>query len=203
MTCESDNPRGVPRTAEPGNQQERLITVDWVVGFVDGEGCFSIGLIRQPERKDRKGYKTGYQVSHEFAVTQGAKSVRCLHELRDFFGIGGVVPNRRHDNHHEDLFRYVVRRREHLLEVVIPFFQLNKLRTSKREDFEKFVECIELIEQGRHLSHGGLIEILEIAQTMNRQKPRHEEIRILRDQTPDTRDGRVKIWSGLHGDVQE
>src|SRR5438132_3717414 len=74
----SDNLRGVPRSEEPGNQQERLVDPNWVIGFVDGEGCFSIGLVRQPDRANRKGYKTGYQVSHEFAVTQGAKSVSCL-----------------------------------------------------------------------------------------------------------------------------
>src|SRR5205807_2126943 len=53
------------------NQQERLVRIGWILGFVDGEGCFSIGFVRQPARTDRQGYKTGYQVSHEFVVTQG------------------------------------------------------------------------------------------------------------------------------------
>jgi hypothetical protein len=39
----SNNPGGAE------NQQERLISLDWVVGFVDGEGCFSIGFVRQPK----------------------------------------------------------------------------------------------------------------------------------------------------------
>ena len=66
----SDNPGGAD------NQQERLIEFrGWVIGFVDGEGCFSIGFIRQPDRMGRRGYMTGYQVAHEFAVTQGASSV--------------------------------------------------------------------------------------------------------------------------------
>jgi hypothetical protein len=72
------------------NQQERLIQLGWVVGFVDGEGCFSIGFVRQPCRAGRKGYRTGYQVAHEFAVTQGAKSLSCLQELVAFFRVGGV-----------------------------------------------------------------------------------------------------------------
>jgi hypothetical protein len=33
-----------------------------------------------------------------------------------------------------------------------------------------------------------LLEIVEIVQTMNRRKPRHELIRILRGHTPDIRD---------------
>jgi hypothetical protein len=53
------------------NQQERLSEFrGWVIGFVDGEGCFSIGFVRQPSRPKRKGYTTGYQVFHRFVVTQ-------------------------------------------------------------------------------------------------------------------------------------
>lgn len=171
------------------NQQERLIEFrGWVIGFVDGEGCFSIGFVRQWDTPTRKGYRTGYQVAHEFAVTQGAQSVQCLHDLRDYFGVGQVVANRRYDNHREHLYRYVVRRRTDLLEVIIPFFQRYPMRSSKQENFEKFAACVDLVAAGRHKTADGLIEILEIAQTMNRRKPRHELIRILRDHTPDIRD---------------
>ena len=170
------------------NQQERLIELGWVIGFVDGEGCFSIGFIRQPDRSGRKGYRTGYQVAHEFAVTQGARSIRCLQRLRVFFGVGQVIVNKRCDNHREHLYRYVVRRRKDLLEVVIPFFRQHPMRSSKQEDFENFARCVELINDGRHLSHEGLVGIAEIAQRMNRKKPRTELIRILRDHTPGIRE---------------
>jgi hypothetical protein len=179
----SDNPTGAE------NQQERLSEDrGWVIGFVDGEGCFSIGFVRQGKRAGRNGYRTGYQVSHEFAVTQGASSVACLYELREFFGVGKVVANRRHDNHREHLYRFVVRRRIDLLERIIPFFREHPMRTSKQQNFEKFARCVELIALGRHLSRSGLIEIAEITQTMNRRKPRHDLIRILRGHTPSIQD---------------
>jgi LAGLIDADG DNA endonuclease family protein len=79
------------------NQQERLIQLGWVVGFVDGEGCFSIGFVRQPSRRGRKGYAAGYQVFHRFVVTQGARSVSCLEELQGFFEVGRIFVNQRHD----------------------------------------------------------------------------------------------------------
>jgi hypothetical protein len=171
------------------NQQERLIEFrGWVIGFVDGEGCFSIGFVRQPDRAGRKGYKTGFQVSHEFAVTQGASGVACLEELREYFGVGDVIPNRRYDNHREHMYRYAVRRRSDLLETIIPFFRKHPMRSPKQQNFEKFACCVELISAGRHKSTEGLIEIAEIVQTMNRKKPRHELIRILRGHTPDVRD---------------
>jgi hypothetical protein len=168
------------------NQQERLIKLGWVTGFVDGEGCFYIGFVRQPSRTGRKGYRTGYQVSHEFAVTQGAQSVACLHEIREFFGVGQVLINTRYDNHKEHLYRFVVRRRKELLGVVIPFFRQFPMHSSKQQNFEKFARCVELIERGHHLTRSGLIEIVEIAQTMNSKKLRPDLLRILRDHTPNS-----------------
>ena len=183
----SEDPRGVPRVREePDNQQERPITGDWVVGFVDGEGCFSIGLVRQPDRPGRRGYRTGYQITYDFTVTQGAKSLACLEDLREFFGVGHVYRNPRQDNHTEDLFQFNVSRRRDLLEVIIPFFDSNPLRTAKRADFDKFARCLAIVDEGRHKTHAGLVEILEIAQTMNRRKSREDVIGILRDHTPDS-----------------
>ena|ERR1700730_16593725 len=143
--CESssENP------SDAGNQQERLIKIGWITGFVDGEGCFSIHFVRQPHRSNRRGYRTGFQVAHAFAVTQGA-------------------------------------RRDDLLQTIIPFFQQHQLRTSKRNDFEKFVECMRLIQAKAHLTVEGLIAIARVTETMNHCKPRTEMIRILRDYTPDT-----------------
>jgi hypothetical protein len=171
-----------------GNQQERLIQIGWVIGFVDGEGCFSIGFVRQPDRATRKGYRTGYQVSHEFAVTQGAKSVSCLHELVRFFGVGGVLVNTRHDNHKEHLHRYAVRRRMDLIDTIIPFFESHPMHSAKQRDFEKFARCVRMIDTGLHRTRKGLADLAEIVETMNRQKPRTEMIRILRDHTPEVQD---------------
>jgi hypothetical protein len=182
MVLGSDNPNGAE------NQQERLNRTGWVVGFVDGEGCFSIGFVRQPNRRNRRGYKTGYQVAHSFVVVQGAKSIGVLNDLQSFFGVGAVSINRRHDNHKEHLHRYIVSRREDLLRVIIPFFRANPLHTSKREDFEKFSRCVGICQEGKHLTAKGLIEIAEIAETMNNRKPRQDLIRILRGHTPNALD---------------
>jgi LAGLIDADG endonuclease len=176
--------QGSDNLTDADNQQERLIKIGWVTGFVDGEGCFSIHFVLQPERANRRGYRTGFQVGHEFAVTQGARSVACMHMLKSFFGVGEVYLNRRFDNHKEHLYRFSVARRNDLLRAIIPFFQKYPLRTSKRFDFSKFVECMRLIETNTHLTAGGLLKIVEIAETMNHCKPRTEMIRILRDYTP-------------------
>jgi hypothetical protein len=159
------------------NQQERLTTIGWLVGFVDGEGCFSCPIFRN-------GSMTlGWQVQPAFTVVQGASSRDVLEEMAIFFGCGKVYINRRRDNHREDLYRYSVFKFGDLRDVIVPFFQENPLRTAKRDNFAKFAEVIELMDRRRHLTVPGLIEIAEIAQTMNFRKP-SEVLRILRGHTP-------------------
>jgi hypothetical protein len=167
----SDNVRGA------GNQQERLMTIGWVVGFVDGEGCFSCSIYRNGKMTMR------WQVRPEFAVTQGASSRAVLEDLVHFFGCGKVYANARYDNHREHMFRYCVRRFADLRDVIVPFFHENPLRTAKRDNFAKFARIIDLMEIGRHLSLTGVMQIAEITETMNHRKP-SEVLRILRDHTP-------------------
>ena len=116
---------------------------------------------------------------------QGARSA-CLHELAEFFGVGGVSINRRHDNHKEDLYRYQVNGRRELLEVIVPFFGAHPLRTAKAVDFELFAQCLEICRSASISREQGLIEIAEVAERMNHRKSRKELIGILRGHTPDT-----------------
>jgi LAGLIDADG endonuclease len=167
----SDNVQGAE------DQQERLKTIGWIVGFVDGEGCFSCPIYANGKMTLR------WQVRPEFAVAQGASSRDVLEEMVRFFGCGKVYRNSRHDNHREDMYRYCVQRFGDLSDVIVPFFEANPLRTSKRDNFEKFARILELMRLRRHLSMPGIIEIAEIAQTMNHRKP-SEILRILRDHTP-------------------
>ena len=177
------------------DQQERLIQSGWVVGFVDGEGCFTIGFIKQPDRPGRKGYRLGFQPYYELAVTQGASSKSALVALKKFFGVGELYLNKRYDNHKEHLYRYTVRRRVDLLNVIIPFFEKYQLRTQKRKSFKVFSRGLRMIEQGLHLRRSGLIKIMQMTERMNQKKRKDHLIKILRNQTPKLAVSRLKPWA--------
>ena len=172
-----------------GNQQERPGIEQWIVGFVDGEGCFSVPIFRNHT------YRIGWQVQPAFAVVQGERSVHVLHELREFFGCGGVYINRRHDNHREHLFRYDVRSPRDLSTRIIPFFEENPLRTAKADDFSKFAAVIRMKETGLHRTVDGLTRIAKIVETMNSRKPSRflESSEAIRQPALST--GESKIWS--------
>ena len=173
------------------NQQERL-SPEWVVGFTDGEGCFSVGVFKN------ESMKFGCQIFPEFVITQGAKSLKTIEEVQKFFDCGKIYENKRYDNHRESLYRYCIRNKTDLLEKVIPFFEKNRLRTAKSEDFESFKKVLNKIKNGEHLTEKGFIEIREIASTMNRRKPRTIESPTTKRQNRES----DKIESDLYSDIE-
>jgi hypothetical protein len=133
---------------------------EWVTGFVDGEGCFYVGI--NPHRE----MQIGFQVLPEFTVVQHERDVQLLQALQTFFGCGVVRTN------HGDRMAFRVRGKEHLLQHVIPFFLAHPLKSKKRLDFEKFREVVSLMERGDHLTESGLAKIRELAGQMNRGQSR-------------------------------
>ena len=121
------------------NQQERL-NPWWIVGFTDGEGCFSVSRFK------KQTCKSGYQILYEFVITQGEESKKALEAIKSYFGCGNIYINRRHDNHNHNLLRYCVRRQNDLKKRIIPFFRKYHLQTKKQLQFELFCKKIKEAE---------------------------------------------------------
>lgn len=136
------------------------IDAQWIVGFVDGEGCFYVGINPHSEMT------AGYQVLPEFTVVQHERDVQVLQALKSHFGCGVVRRN------HGDRMAYRVRGQRHLLERIIPFFEKHELKTRKRVEFEKFRRVLLEMDKGAHLTPEGVEEIRRIAAQMNRGGPR-------------------------------
>ena len=147
------------------NQQGRL-SPEWITGFVDGEGCFSVSIFKN------KTSKFGYQVFPEFVVAQGAKSLEVLEMMQEFFGCGKIYVNNRKDNHRENLYRYCVRSRKDIQTIIVPFFERHQLLTAKRSDFEIFCRILQLMDDRLHLTESGFNTTKELAGSMNRRKKR-------------------------------
>ena len=146
------------------NQQERLGIEQWILGFTDGEGSFSVSFIKN------KTTKTGWQIFPEFVITQGAKSLPALEIIKNYFECGKLFINKRSDNHKEHLYRYCVRSLGDLKTKIIPFFKENSLKTYKRNDFEIFSKIIEMMSEGIHLKENGRKKIATLVEGMNRKK---------------------------------
>jgi len=156
---------GVSNKGTPDNQQERLKTIGWIVGYVDGEGCFQVSIVKNQRTR------FGWQVFPEFVVTQGEKSIDSLRLLKNYFSCGNIFINRRKDGRKENLFRYCVRSISELDEKIIPFFRNNRLRTTKKNDFEYFSRIVMMLVSHKHFKLKGIKQIAKLVQKMNRKIP--------------------------------
>ena len=133
------------------------LDAQWIVGFVDGEGCFHVSINPHPEMS------AGFQVLPEFTVVQHERDVQVLHALKAYFGCGVVRKN------NGDRMGYRVRGHEHLSKNIVPFFEKHPLKSRKRVDFIKFREIVSLMSQGEHLRRDGVERIRKITDAMNRK----------------------------------
>ena len=132
------------------------LDAQWITGFVDGEGCFYVGINPHGEMT------AGFQVLPEFTVVQHKRDVQVLHALKSSFGCGVVRVN------HGDRMAYRVRGQKDLMRCIVPFFVKHPLKTKKNVDFIKFRHILLMMEAGMHLTAQGIEEIRKTAAQMNR-----------------------------------
>ncbi len=150
-----------PQRPNVGNQSRTSrLSPEWIVGFIDGEGCFHIGISKHSD------LRSGYQILPELTVVQHQRDLDLLYELRSAMNCGVVRRN------HGDRFCWRVRSLKNLSETIIPFFDKYPLKSKKFLDFLKFRKVIMMMQKAEHLSKDGFAEIVKIASEMNRAQPR-------------------------------
>jgi hypothetical protein len=138
-----------------------MLTADYVVGLVDGEGSFAVHF-NQSQRRRAK-------VEPRFCLKLRAEDRPLLDELRDFFGCGKVYIQRDRRPNHSLCYRFEVSNRQELLETVIPFFQQHPLQSpSKRRDFALFQRLLLLVRQDTHRTDDGLESMRQLAAQLHR-----------------------------------
>ena len=142
------------------NQQERLLTPDYLAGFIDGEGCFSVSIHPNPNAK------WGWLIDPDFTVNQHRQSRELLESIQRFFGCGKIYeksPNK------SNVLTYTVYGRRTILEKVIPFLDSHPIISNKRHDYAKFRDIILRMTNKEHQSLEGFQNIVKIAFSMNAQ----------------------------------
>jgi hypothetical protein len=138
-----------------------MLTADYVVGLVDGEGCFAVYLNRSGRRRAK--------VEPRFCLKLRAEDRPLLDDLQEFFGCGKVYVQRDCRPNHSLCYRFEVSHRRELREKVIPFFEQHPPRSqSKQRDFDLFRRVLLLIGQQAHLAVAGLELIAQLAARMHR-----------------------------------
>lgn len=129
----------------------------WIAGFVDGEGCFHVGLATNTCAA------FGTQILPEFTVVQHRRDIDVLYALKTYFGCGVVRHNR------GDVYAYRVRDIRHLYTKILPFFDTHPLHTQKRLDIAHFARIVRAMIAKEHLDRDGFIRLVAVTQRYRRR----------------------------------
>jgi hypothetical protein len=146
------------------NQQETAsnkVPLDpwWIVGFVDGEGCFSVSIHRNPKYARRT---RGWQVNPVFQVYQHEQHGDVLEEIQRYFGCGRISSK----GPKSSVLTLSVGGRKKLEGIIIPFFERYPLRI-KRADFNAFATIVRSMREREHYTDKGFERIVRLAYSMN------------------------------------
>lgn len=136
----------------------------WVVGFVDGEGCFRASMIKNVK------LRFGMQIQMEFVVVQHERDIDLLYKLQTFFKCGQVSKTKGSKDSTDQSARFRVRKLLDLQTMVIPFFEQNHLQTKKQVEFFRSRELCFLLHQKIHLQEEGFHRCLHLAKTLPFEK---------------------------------
>ena len=135
-----------------------MLTADYVVGLVDGEGSFNVHVWTP-----RASLKRRALVELRFYLKLVDRDLPLLQELRMFFGCGKIYRQKDFRPNHNHCSRYEVFNRTELAQIIVPFFETNPLRSvSKQKDFELFKKVLKLVQQKEHFTPTGLLRIQDL-----------------------------------------
>lgn len=130
----------------------------YLSGFVDGEGSFSVSIIKHPTQK------IGWMINPCFQVYQHEKHREILEIFKYVFKTGSIY--RKSGIH--PVLNYSIDSRRNIIEKVIPFFDRYPLIV-KGETYDKFRQIILAMEKQEHFTQEGFKKIVNLAYSMNQQ----------------------------------
>ena len=124
----------------------------FISGYSDAEGCFNVGLQKNPNGK--------FYVRPSFQIKVHSRDNLLLMQIKDYLGGIGNIYSNTNDS------KFTVRSLDDILKI-ITHFDNYPLITQKKADFILFKQIILKVVEGEHLSAKGLQEILNIRASIN------------------------------------
>lgn len=135
---------------------KKIDNPNWLAGFVDGEGCFSV------ETSTTRANQAFYTII-KFSVSQHVRDEALLTQFINYLGCGRIVKMSKRP----DSVIFVVSKFRDVKEKIIPFFNKYSLVGVKAMDFRDFCEVANIIENKSHLTAEGFKKIKSLKSGMN------------------------------------
>ena len=139
----------------PALKKKRNIQ-EYISGYVDGEGCFSVSFSK------RDKFLVGWETKPSFSVSQNEDRAQTLFLIQKLLKCGFM----RRDFSDKTL-KFEVRSLDNLISHVIPHFDKYPMVSNKQKDFQLFKRVCFLMQKELHKEKKGLQKIMNLAFQMN------------------------------------
>ena len=99
-------------------------------------------------------YKTGFQISLRFTLTQHSRDSKLIESLIEYLGCGEIYIRKGYL-----AVDFIVVKFDDLTHKIIPFFLKYPIKGIKSNDFEDFCKITEIMKEKGHLTMEGLEQI--------------------------------------------
>ena len=152
----------------------------YVIGFIDGEGCFSVSFGRH------KTLKRKTEIRAEFSIELRADDKGILERIRQTIGCGKIYncDYERYGWHPH--VKYKIGSIKEIESCLIPFLDRYPLQAKKKEVYQRFRKVIKIMGRKGHLEDGGFKEIQRLRSEMRLfgKKHRRETARVRENRSP-------------------
>jgi hypothetical protein len=137
----------------------------YIVGFVEGEGCFAITISKH------KSKKLGLDARLVFEIELRGDDRPILEKIKKFFKVGHIYQLNYKRYGWFPHTKYTVHKFEELKQIIVPFFQKYKLKGKKAKDFKIFCQALKIFQKKEHLTKKGLEKLRNLRRFMNKKRP--------------------------------
>ena len=129
--------------------QKYIFTNDWISGFTQSDGSFVVSFDSR---------KSGIPVRPQpiFNITQSINELDMFIALQKYLGVGRVQQNRNN-------VTLVVTSIDEIIRVILPIFDNYPIISSKQVSYQIFKKVCIMMQEKKHLTLEGVLQILELA----------------------------------------
>lgn len=112
-----------------------------IATLASNNACFDLQF-RKDTRNERTNTPTYYRWKVQFVITGPKDSRRTMEKVRKEIGCGNIHVSKNQS-------RFSVQNISHITELIIPYFNKNKLSGNKKRDFELWQKAVNIIYQNK------------------------------------------------------
>src|SRR3989344_4724657 len=145
-----------------------------IIELVNNDSCFDLQF-RKDTRHERTNAPTYYRWKVQFVITGPRDSEKMFEKASKELGCGKVSISK-------NQARFAVQNVDHVAEIIVPFFNKNKLSGNKKKDFELWQKAVFIIHQnkGKYIANwekSDLLSLITIQKSASKYKNNPREPR--------------------------